>query len=101
MKSESVGIAKSNRQNLDAVAVRRNPQKALVPRHRVKPPLFIALQTANEIVSARRSREGIAETFVKVGLAVLIQIMQTRNLVTAKYEDTVPIDEQSQWLVQT
>src|SRR5207247_162014 len=53
----------------------------------VEIPGGIFLEARHKIVSTGRSVDEIAEVFVKVSLAITVQVVQSRDLVTAEHED--------------
>ena len=63
-------------------------------------PIGVALQSADEVVSARGRRIGVGEALIKIGLAVAIQVVQPGDLVAAEHIGLAVGDHQSQGLVQ-
>ncbi len=100
-KAQAVRVAKAGRQHLDRAAVGGEPQETLLARGGVEPPRGIALETAYKVVAPRRSFLRVGETLVEIGLTVMIEVVEPRDLIAAQNVNVTLNDDQAQCLVQT
>ena len=94
------GLRKPVADDLVRAAVGRDPQQAPLARGGVEAAGGIALEAADEVVAARRRWIGIGEAFVKIGLAVAVQVVQPRDLIAAQHIRLAVGDDEAQRLVQ-
>ena len=84
-ESDAVGVTQAGAEHLGAGLVGRQPDQSLVARARVEPSLRIALEADHIVVATGRGAHAVRHAFVKVCLAVPVQVVQARDLVATQH----------------
>ena len=87
-------------EDVDLLAVGRDPDEALLAGDGVEVALGVALEAADEVVAGGGGDVGVADALVEVGLAVAVEVVESGDLVAPQHVDGVVRDHQAQGVVQ-
>ena len=98
--AKTIRIPQTASQISELLASGREPPNAFVGGQEIKIAGFIGFQASGVIVPTRRRGKLIRETFVMIGLAIVIRITQSRDLIATKHIELVVFSHQTQRLKQ-
>ena len=98
-KARAVRVAQAGGEDFHAIEPAQ-AQHALIARRGVEAALRVHLQADHVIMPAVGRSIATRDAFIEVGLVVAVEVVQTRDLISAEHVETVAHDAYAQGLVQ-